>query len=214
MAADDFYAKVSTEIRKIQTKNNDGTQRIVEEDAVRFYCESPGGWVMQVRGKLRLARGQIGRDFVIATGHMYLPNLVALRDRLNDEIAEKTEQSQPTSSTLKVTARDMVKADGSPLKVGDTFNHGPIITKYTGDEKTPWRAYCAGYWEVGATEAEAIGSLAKTHPEIVFGGADGIAEQRRTALVAIAQKAHEYDQNGPAADHRFAEIYDLAYRTP
>lgn len=52
---------------------------------LRLYCEQARAWWnLQVRGPLLLANGSEGKDFVVATATLYLADMVALRDEIED----------------------------------------------------------------------------------------------------------------------------------
>lgn len=79
---DEFYCKVQhTDVRRAKAEDCD------PEDAIRLLCATTGqAWWLQVRGMMRLASGQPGKDFVVATATLSEEDLRRLRDAAAREL--------------------------------------------------------------------------------------------------------------------------------
>ena len=78
-----FYRPVSrVDIRK---ENHPSVER---ESAVRLYCYYSGvDWCLQVRAPLRRKDGSESKDFVVASAHLDVDAMLALRDAIDKQLA-------------------------------------------------------------------------------------------------------------------------------
>lgn len=61
------------------------------ERAIRLYCThafNGGTWELQVRAPQRLANGNLGKTFFVATATIERDDLVALQDAINTELQQ------------------------------------------------------------------------------------------------------------------------------
>ena len=63
---------------------------VPREDGVRLYCTQHGeAWCLQLRGTVRLANGQPGKDFIVASASVYRDDMTALRDAIDAFLKEE-----------------------------------------------------------------------------------------------------------------------------
>ena len=84
MSAKELYRPLSPSMTSISK-----VEDVEPESAVRTYCYmSKRAWTLQVRGLLSLKSRRLSKDFVVASAVLGLDDIRALRDQLNEYIAE------------------------------------------------------------------------------------------------------------------------------
>jgi hypothetical protein len=84
-APDLYRALDRVDVRKVKD--------VPPDSGVRLYCTQRGdggAWCLQVRGMIRLANGQEGKDFVVASASVYREDMLALRDAIDAFLKEDT----------------------------------------------------------------------------------------------------------------------------
>lgn len=98
--------------RAVRTADARKVKGVDPEPAIRTYCEMTcRAWALQVRAPLLLANGAVSKDFVVAHAHLNREDLIALRDALNDLIADADEIQALVASDEVGTVATEVKEE-------------------------------------------------------------------------------------------------------
>jgi len=83
----DYTMPVSAEARNVPDATDSTSAGMV-----RVYCNMRGReWLLQVRGRERLASGRPGARYMVATAHMSRAALASLRNAITDLIGDGAE---------------------------------------------------------------------------------------------------------------------------